>query len=472
MKTRATLHTVPNVPALAAPWSSLGSGWRAYLVVAVVLAPLCVPGGPRQMALLDAVNIVALLVFAITVVLPGTAVRVPFVGPVLLVAVGSLVAMTNAESVPQAVLSVAQDAYLFAWFIMIAHLVRDSADLKIMRMAWVASACGVALVAIVQLLLHTGGSVTGFLGSRGLRPSGTLYNPNMLADYLVVSLFVAMSLVRELPRLARWGVYAVLALGLVVTKSNGGMVSLAAGLVVWTLVRAATTRTPFARVAALTGVLAGTLLLGAWLHLEWGVGRELMASLQQHTFAGRMEHSSESRLRIWDTLERSYARAPLGIGPGNSGAQTLSIGERERPGSLQSKEAHSDYLAFAIERGPLGVGGLLLATVVAFATIARYWKHARRLRGHTRGASAWTSAMAAAMAASAVHSAVIEKLHFRHFWLLLALVCGSALLAERQATEANERRIARAQRSVHVGLRLRAAPARRALLGTSMRVGA
>ncbi len=474
MNLRATPHTVPTVPPLAAPMESRGGGWRAYLVVAVILTPLCVPSGPGQTALLDAVNLAALLVFVFAVLLPGAPLRVPFAGPVFLVAFGSLLAMTNAESVPQAMLAVAQDVYLFAWLIMVAFLVRSTADLKAMRVAWVATACVVALVAVGQLLLHTGGSVAGLLGSRGLRPSGTLYNPNMLADYLVGSLFVAMSLAHELPRAVRWGSYALLALGLVVTKSNGGMVSLAAGFVVWAFVRAFTTRTPFARVAAVAGLLAASTLLGGWLYEEWGVGRTLLSSLRQHTFAGRMEHSSESRLRIWDTLERSYARSPLGIGPGNSGAQTLSIGDRERPGSLQSKEAHSDYLAFAIERGPLGLAGLLLVTALTFATLGSYWKHARRLRGQVRGASTWTAAMAAAMAASAVHSAVIEKLHFRHFWLLLAMVCASALLAERQAAEAGERRSLRAARGANApsGAVVVAAPARRARWGSGVRVGA
>jgi hypothetical protein len=47
--------------------------------------------------------------------------------------------------------------------------------------------------------------------------------------------------------------------------------------------------------------------------------------------------------------------------------------------------------------------------------------------------------MAAALAASAVHSTVIEKLHFRHFWLFLALVCGSSLMAaERGVSNARE----------------------------------
>jgi hypothetical protein len=44
--------------------------------------------------------------------------------------------------------------------------------------------------------------------------------------------------------------------------------------------------------------------------------------------------------------------------------------------------------------------------------------------------------MAAVLTASAVHSMVIEKLHFRHFWLFIALVCGSALMAPEESTHA------------------------------------
>jgi len=33
------------------------------------------------------------------------------------------------------------------------------------------------------------------------------------------------------------------------------------------------------------------------------------------------------------------------------------------------------------------------------------------------------------LAGSVVHSLVIEKLHFRHYWLFIALLCASALIS-------------------------------------------
>jgi len=160
------------------------------------------------------------------------------------------------------------------------------------------------------------------------------------------------------------------------------------------------------------------------------MGDRVFQALSEHTFVGRMEHSSQSRLRIWDQLEVAFARSPLGIGPGNSASLTMGIADRERPDSYRSKEAHSDYLAFAIERGPLGIVGLLGLLAALFAQVAVYWRASRRTSGGApRRARLWTAAMLAVLAGSVVHSLVIEKLHFRHYWLFIALLCASALIS-------------------------------------------
>ena len=425
----------PRAPGLPVPGADArprDRGGRAYLVLATLLAPLVVPAGPGQTAVLDVVNLIAIAVFAIFVVAPGRQpLRVPLVAPMALVAVGSLIACAWAPSLGLAALSLAQDAYLFAWFLVVVNLVRTRRDLRLVRVAWVWTAVAVSLGALGQLLLHTGGSLGTLLGSRGLRPASTLYNPNMLADYLMMSVFMALSLAAEVRRLPIVLAIAVLGLGLLATKSNGGMIAFAAGALTWCVVAVALgparRRGQLLAVVALAASLAGA---GAWLGQEWGVGDRALRTLSEHTFVGRMGHSSESRLRIWDQLERSYARSPLGIGPGNSGALTVGIAERERPDSYRSKEAHSDFLAFAIERGPLGVLGLLALMTALFMHVAGFWRNSQRgRRGASRRAALWTASMTAVLVASAVHSLVIEKLHFRHYWLFLALVCASSLTA-------------------------------------------
>ncbi len=427
--TRHQSSALPRRTGVDGVWPA--RGWRGYLVLATLLAPMCVPQGPGQSGLLDILNLPALFFFGL-LLLGGRRIKTPMFFAVLIIAIGSVLATFSAPSMSKAALTVTQDFYLFSWFLLVVNVLRGERDLHAMRVAWMWAGVGVSLWALLQVLLDTG-SLTGLLGARGLRPHGTMYNSNMLADYLVISLFVAMSLVKDLPRRITIPACGVLLLALIATKSNGGMISLGAGLAVWLVVKSIASRLPLRPVLAVMAVVVGLAGFAWWLNVEWRVGDAQLEAIQRHTFAGRMEHSAESRGRIRESLQRAYSRSPLGIGPGNSEALTVSIAERERRDSYQSKEAHSDYLAYAIERGPLGLSGLLVLTFMGFVHVAGYWKHSAPSGTRAERASLWTASMAAALTSSAVHSTVIEKLHFRHFWLLLAMVCASTYIAKRHA---------------------------------------
>ena len=418
------------------------AGWRTYLVLTVALAPICLPLGLGNSAFLDFLNVIALVVYSYVLLTPGRRLLTPLLAPVALIAVGSLLATIGAVSPTNAMLSVAQDAYLFVWFVALVNLIRGEREVRLACKVWMGTAVFISLVALAQVAVYEG-SLSAILGARGLRPEATLYNPNMLADYLVTSLFLSLSLFGDVRKRFLLPAIGTLLLGLLASKSNGGILSFFAGAAVWLVVRALAARVHLGTIVAGVLLVAGFAGLGLWVHQEWGVGEAQLASIRQNTFAGRMEKSSRVRMRIWDQLERAYRRNPLGIGPGNSSSLTVSITERERPDSYQSKEAHSDYLSYAIERGPLGLAGLLLMTGVLFAQVFATWRDRPRSGARERCNGRWVAAAAGALTASAAHSAVIEKLHFRHFWLLLALVSASAVIAARHAA----RRRARVERS-------------------------
>jgi hypothetical protein len=409
---------------------------RAYVAASALLAPLVVPAGPGQTALIDAVNLIAIAAFALFVVLPGRqGLRVPLFAPLAVVMVGSLIASGFAPSMSLAALALAQDVYLFCWFVVLVNLMRTREDLLLVRQAWMWAAVLVSLGAIGQYLLHN--SVGSLLGSHGLRSRSTMYNPNMLADYLMMSVFVVMSLAADLKRVLFVPALGIIGLALLATKSNGGMIAFLAGLVVWGVFMAATGPTN-RRGSYLAGavLLVSLVGVGVWIGSEYGLGGRVVAALSEHTFAGRMEHSTASRAHIWDQLQVAYAHSPLGIGPGNSSSLTMGIADRERPDSYRSKEAHSDYLAYAIERGPLGLIGLLAFMIGLCGQVGVYWRGARRARGGgtSRRARLWAAAMLAVIASSAVHSLVIEKFHFRHYWVFFALVCASAIVSTARAS--------------------------------------
>jgi len=413
-------------------------GWGIYLLLVVALAPVVVPAGPAQLAIVDVFNVLAVACFGVALLTRRVTLRAPFAGVALAITIGSVVAMINAERVSAAVLALLQDAYIFVWFIALVSVMSKRGDLVSLRVAWVWVANAIAVFGIGVVMVQGHASLMRILGPRGMRAVGTFSDPNMFADYLGMSLFVLLSLGRHVSRPLRWGSIGLLLLGILASKSNGGALSLVVGLIVWGLVRARTLRVPFPAIAAASLLIVSLVVAAWWMNTGMGVGVASLKELQKHSFLARAAHSSEGRLKIWQQLEQTYSRSPLGIGPANSRWVTLSVEQRERPNSMFSKEAHNDYLAYAIERGPLAALALLVMMGQAFAKVRSAWKRRVRPGRANRSAGALAAGLAGALACSAVHSLTLERLHFRHYWLLLAMVCALAETARARGAERSE----------------------------------
>ena len=410
--------------------------WGAYAVLATCLAPVLVPPGPGRSALLDPFNVIAILAFTAAALLSRRRIRIPFTVPVILMSVGSLLATANAVNAPAALFTLLQDAYLFVWFIVLVNVLGDRGDLGGLRAAWVVTGCAVALWGLVGMVQHGADSAASLLNPKGFRAMGTFDQPDELADYLVMSIFMAVSLTGRAGRLLRWPAIALLLAGIAATKANGGLIALAAGLAAWAIVRLwARGVAPAGWIAA--GMIAvSVVLVAVWLVAGLGVGAGALGRVESGSFLGRMGHSSEGREHIWKALAKRYEKSPLGIGPGNSRWQTVTIEERERPiaGKMDtfdsgadpflSKEAHNDYLAYFIERGPLAFLGMLMLRWDAFRRILR--AGAGRDAAERAAAGPVIAAMFAAWTASCLNANTIETLHFRHVWLFLAMVCAIA----------------------------------------------
>jgi O-antigen ligase len=416
----ATAWTQGRDPAVT-PMRARRDSWWLFLFLTIVLVPVVVPTGPAESAIVDVVSAIALPIFAASVAVRRRPITVPFLLPVFLMSVGSLIATLNALSPSDAYLAMAQDLYLFAWFIMLVNLLRDGRDLTTFRVMWMWTANAIALYGIFVVMTQGHSHLLDLLRPRGARAISTFYDPNMCANYLVLSLWIVFGLGEEIGRLVRWGSIGLLLLGIVATKSNGGFTALGVGFGVWLLARAWTTRISPAGLAALALLGASLVLGGLWVVRGMGVGEAQLGQVAENSSLGRSGHSSEGRFQIWGQLLKRYARTPAGIGPGNSQNVPLSAEERERPHSYMSKEAHNDYLAYLIERGPLALLGLLLLKVGAFRRVILWWRRRQR-QGYVTGGVLVASSLAA-MSSMAVHSLTLETLHFRHEWLFLAMVC-------------------------------------------------
>ena len=114
---------------------------------------------------------------------------------------------------------------------------------------------------------------------------------------------------------------------------------------------------------------------------------------------------------------------PTGIGPGN-----FRVVNAEETGDYHG--AHNEYVGMLVERGPLGLAGWLgiLAGVAAMVVQIQ--------RGANAGfAPLGVLPLFGLVGALASHALVIELSHFRHVWMVLAIV--AALAQQAKTVEAD-----------------------------------
>ena len=128
---------------------------------------------------------------------------------------------------------------------------------------------------------------------------------------------------------------------------------------------------------------------------------------------GRLNDSVATRVSIWSSAMRGgFDRSALGVGVGQ--AQTIQVGDQ-----ALGKSLHNDLLAFLLERGIVGLAALMLLIAVVLRWSARLARAGPvELGGQLWRMQAFMAAVVATIAISLTH----ESYHFRHLWMLLALV--------------------------------------------------
>jgi hypothetical protein len=296
--------------------------------------------------------------------------------------------------------------YLAVFGMWLAAYVNCVERARLVLVAYLAAAVSSAGVACLALLAPFPGSETFVSGPRA---QALFKDPNVFGPFLVPAALVLMD---ELvaPRLLRLRFLTKLALFSLVT--TGVLFS-------------------FSR-AAWLNLIVGVLVLLAVHALRRGGGRQTVALLVSTLAAGAglvavvaatssvsfLEH--RARLQVYDThrfgtqlsgLEFA-TEYPLGVGPG----------QFERVSELS---AHSTYVRAIAEEGALG---LLIVAGLMFLTLGFA---ARNAAGgfDTYGIS--SAALLAAWCGLLANSVFVDTLHWRHLWLVAALIWAAAALRSR-----------------------------------------
>jgi O-antigen ligase len=376
------------------------------IALAISMLPMLKPKGPANLTPVDPLvmgGVLAVLIWAATV---KARIHVPYIVPFGIIVLAGAVAGLSGEAPDRAFIAIVQDMLLLAWCAAIATVARTPAAIRVLLKAWAYSAVAWGLLQIGQAVMTPGVKRTQL----------TFDHPNLAAGYFVVSLFV-IALGRQPERKHfRIGAFLIVGVAAMAAGSNAALGGFAAGLAVALALVAGRKIDPMFSVFVLAAsiVVGG---LGAYVVKKIDLGEQLRQSDNAYVAfsVGRSTRSAESRGNLFEAEIDLYREHPL-TGNGPSSTRPLL----EHRGGLKAKEAHSDYLASLVERGPLGLIGLLaLMGAVAFRIIG---VQRQALADGFARVVPGTTALAAVGVTLAITSVTHEILHYRHVWTLLGII--------------------------------------------------
>ena len=254
----------------------------------------------------------------------------------------------------------------------------------------------------------------------GERAKGLFKDPNVYGPFLVpIILILAEEILR--PRLLRLRrsymlvCFLLLVLGVIFSYSRAAWLNLAIGLIV--LIAVVTLRRPDRR--AITLILV--VLVGAGAIASAIVVTGSLGFLEQRA---RLQSYDTSRFAAQDRGLHVGLEHPFGLGPGQFEV-------------ISPVASHSLYIRSLSEQGVLGLLAIIVLVVgtMAFALVSV-------LRGRdTYGISA--AALLAAWCGLVANSFFVDTLHWRHLWLVAALIWAGAMRGRIVGPERMQRSAAR-----------------------------
>ncbi|MGZ4460100.1 MAG: O-antigen ligase family protein [Nocardioidaceae bacterium] len=407
----------------------------ATVAVTVSLLPILQPAGPGNTAAADLGILGSILLAVLWVTTAQLPVRFPYMlGVTGLILGGTVAALVSGVPISVALVFL-QDLLLLLWAATLALGRHDPHLVHAATTAWCRTACVYAVVGIVAYLIGFT-PISGVNGADGVRASYTFADPNLAGNYLVVSLFMIAACKRPRSPGVRFLGYVAVLTAMGFTGSNGAMLTLLIGLVLTFVISRYRRRGLLAGVLALTAttLLAAVLVVFAMPRVDLGALREKAAGsvpLLRDSF-GRSGNSSSERATIVTEGYKLYLQGnATGYGPART---KFELQGTQAP---YVKEAHNDYLATMLERGLIGMIGLLLLGVAVGVRCARLLVGDLPPPYAEIVPRAWLLVVIAPV--MAVAAGFYEVLHFRHLWTWLGIVA-ALVLAMQDAAHSNEQR--------------------------------
>jgi hypothetical protein len=386
------------------------------VVLAIVFQPILHPTGPGNSSPVDLFTAAAIAAFALWATGSHQKLRAPYLVPVsMMVAAGAASGLRGAlPTVSLAAL--VTDLLLFAWCVTVVNVLDDPRVLRVALAAWSWSSILWAAVVVVGWLGHIT-VIEGLQPVDGNRVMFTFGDPNYASAYWDVALFVVYATRTPAVRWMRVTGYVLLGGALALTESNGGVLALGMGIGFLLLARSHRRR-GWVGLAAVALAVVVAVAVGATV-LPLNTVRQWAADSGQPFLTnsiGRSAQSSSERLVLINEMKQLVEQddSVLGLGPM---AIKPTLSARLYP---YANEAHNDYLAALVERGVVGLLGLLV--LVGTAAVRAGPLVRGPLAARYAAVVPAPAGLVAGLLVLATNSLYEEVLHYRFLWLLLGVV--------------------------------------------------
>ena len=408
MARSAALPALPK-PALATvPGRSAAHSITLGLVWLTVAAGAMVATEPAPVDVLTMGLVVLLPLIGLVAIPPALVVLLAMM---LAAGAAALLAATNAADIGAALMHTGVSIYLYvATFILAAFVARSpAAHARLILGAYAWAAAIAAVAGVIGYFDLVPGAFD--LMTRYGRATGLFKDPNVLGPFLVPGIVYSLHrlagapLRKVLPTLA---LMLLLGLAMLLSFSRGAWFNLGLATAVYGALYILTVRSHRARLKFMTLAVLGLLTVAAILGFALQLDKVSDLAAERASLSQRYDEGPEGRFGGQQKAAGLIVHNPLGIGA----QQFVPLHHHEEP--------HNVYLAMFLNAG--WIGGLLFLALVGCTAV---WglRHAF-VRTATQPLFL---VVYACFLANVLEGTIIDLDHWRHFYLLLALVWGMML---------------------------------------------
>jgi len=390
----------------------------------IALLPLALPIGPGNSAPIDGFLVIAVGACLLWASAAGHRWRLPYAISACLIVVGGALGALGGPVPSLGLTAIAQDVLLIAWCVAVANISHSAANLRTLLATWAYSSIGWAISLFVGLTIHSP-LLTGQTARQGSRAAITFDDPNYAANYFFISIMVIWATACPRRRWVRIAAYVALLAAIALTGSNSGIVEVIVGMTLAGLLGVCRLAGFAPAVTLLAVLVVGGYVAATTISLEsiQNAGRRSSYAFVRDGIGRSAQTGGDHALIVREGLRLYGEGRPLGDGPVST---KLRLRAENAP---RVKEAHNDYVAALVERGAIGLLGVLaLVASIGFRTVS---VNTGGLKEGFGAVVKRPNALAGAVAGTLAAGIVYEFFHVRHVWTLLGLVAALSIWGRR-----------------------------------------